>query len=227
MSIRHCPECGHELAGRCRYCQFCGCDLRRTPRTASPVSSPASGGNPYASGFARGNSPSGGRKLTVIVVLLVMAAIAASLVFYSRSHDDAAPPVYSLLRSGMGFEEASGILEENGFVRDGDPYVSGGAVTQNYDSHTAYGEKAFIVSLEVDEGRNGRVSLCYYYSDTDHGTDGRTPVFSRLKKELSSRYGDPEYRTAVYDHYYWPDADGYHMLFDTGDLIVLMEMTGK
>ena len=31
MAVRYCPECRHELAGRGRYCLFCGCDLRAAP----------------------------------------------------------------------------------------------------------------------------------------------------------------------------------------------------
>ena len=37
MAVKVCPECRHEIAGRGRYCMFCGCDLRKTPRTAAPV----------------------------------------------------------------------------------------------------------------------------------------------------------------------------------------------
>lgn len=215
MAIRTCPECGHELADRGRYCPFCGCDVRKTPRTTVPQAAPKKaepGGEPVYSE----------RKSPWPAILLLAAAlfvVAAVLGFLYSSKKGGDPR----LRYGMSFEEAAVEMTRCGFVPDGDAIENRGTVTLNYASHTLYGEKAYIISLEANSGKGGEVQLMGYYPDSDPGYEHETALLRSLKKHMTNRYGDPVLSQGAYPWYSWQDKDVRIILFDSGDLILAGE----
>ena len=86
MAIRNCPECGHELADRGRYCPFCGCDVRKAPRTAAPQAArqAASGTEPA---YTERKSPWTG----ILVLAAALCVIAAVLGFLYTSEKGGDP----------------------------------------------------------------------------------------------------------------------------------------
>lgn len=216
MAIRTCPECGHELADRGRYCPFCGCDVRKTPPATAPQAAPRKAESAGEAVYTERKSP-----WTAILLLAAAVCVVAAVlgILYTSKKDGGEPR----LRYGMSFEEAAAEMKRCGFVRDGDAVESGGTITQNYAGHTLYGEKAYLISLEADSGKGGEVQLMGYYPDSDPGYEQETVLLRSLKKYMTSRYGDPALTQGVYPWYSWRDKDARMFLFDAGDLILAGE----
>ena len=206
MSVYSCPECGHELVGRSRYCQFCGCDLRKSGHSS------ASDSEKYERAIV-----SSGKRKTLIVTVFAFLAVVIALACYSSA--PAKAPLLPSLKPGMDFDEACAAMNSAGFAKEGSSYRSGTAVCQEYSSRNVYGCSTFMSSLEVQEGPDGHISLMHFYV-TDYEKDEGKKLFSQLKGTMSSLYGDPEYLTAVYDYYRWPDDHGYHILVQTNGMIM-------
>ena len=224
MAVRNCPECGHELSGIGRFCQFCGCDLRKAPRPAAS----AGGTRPPEAGTwdpADPYRPAPGRTLFRILALifLIAAGIIAAVYFSVRTESGPHPQ----LRGGMSFLEAAAEMERCGFVKEGNPTTNAGTVTQAYKKRAVYGQRADAVGLEVAEGRNGSVGLIAYYIDSAGKTGGESALLRKLKKAMTTRWGDPEYIEAMYNYYRWADADGEHLLAFSEDVIMVYDRYPK
>ena len=227
MAVRYCPECRHELAGSGRFCLFCGCDLRKRRPVAGSVSETAAENRTGDSGEAPVGSFPGRQKALPVFLFILLVAAAVLLSVYLGVVKSPASRSGPELRPGLSFTEASEIMERSGYQPDGEPFLNNGRITQSYQSHEAFGTEAWFVSLDVAEGEGSHVAVTYYYADNDIGLNSNSAVFRNLKKELSHRFGDPEFRTLVYDHYYWPAENGHRMLMDSGELIMLTEWFGN
>ena len=216
MAVKYCPECGHELAGRGRFCLFCGCDLRR-PRRAGAGSAVKDG----ADGARRGSGWDGRREkparpaLVLIAAFLALAAAFAGFYWFRSSSVYRGPD----LRSGMAFEQASAAMEASGFEADGEPYRVGTSVIQRYHSRTVWGCLTLWSELEIQEDAGGRAALAHYYTDPGAEDQGSTGLFRMLKESMSSRYGDPGQLQAG-AACYWAGDEGYHLLAVYQDMIV-------
>ena len=198
MADQRCPECGHEITDRGKYCPFCGCELRKGPKI------------PWA---------------VLLVVMIAAACIVLAATGVWKGKDKGTDPT---LRYGMSFREAAAEMEKRGFAADGQPLEQRGVITQNYKEHVIYGSRAYIISLEAPaEGKNGPVSLACYYPDSDEGYEKETSQFRDLKKYLSARHGDAVLNNRIYVYYTWKEKDGYFMLMDTGGMIVAGERHEK
>ena len=191
-----CPECGHEITDRGRYCPFCGCDLRKVPgmRTRSPLA-------------------------VLLVILLALGCIFAAFAFI-RSESRGRDPE---LRYGMTFREAAAEMERCGFVPEGEEYGKDGRASRNYKEHSIYGRKAWMITLEARKNTGGRVTLTTYFVDTDKGYTRKTSVFTGLKNYLTDRHGKPEVKNGAYEYYYWQVDDGFIILMDAGDMVMVGE----
>ena len=216
MGIRMCPECGHEITDRGRFCLFCGCDLRKMPAKVIEK----------APGQAADVTPVKASKFSWNVVLIMLIAVccafAAAAFFHNegRSEDPA-------LRYGMTFKQAAAEMERCGFVPDGVKSRKDGIVSRNYKENRIYGRKAWLVELRAMKEEGGRVTLTAYFQDSDNGYVKETSVLTGLKDYLTKKHGKPEARNAVYEYYYWELADGYIMLMDAGDTVMVGESHEK
>lgn len=211
MVVRCCPECGHEIAGRGRYCMFCGCDLRKTPRTAAPVQQGKDRHEENREPDERFREKLGTIRKAALVIVLALLAVAGVIwlacitVASPRTADPA-------LRAGMSFEEAARAVERKGFVKDGGTVEKNGRTTQNYRSREVYGSTTVYSELEVEEGPKGKVSLKHYYHDIS-GTGENSWIFTLLKRKLTSLYGSPKHGDGVVGYYSWTDGDTHYMLY--------------
>jgi len=217
LSVKYCPECRHELAGRGRYCLFCGCDLRKSQQ-AVPAKAPearSDGGRwDPETAYRRGAA---GR---IVFWALLLAALAAAAVLYFSSPKTQLPS----FTAGISFENAYREMRRCGFVPLGDPVKQGQATTQRYGSSEVYGIRTVCTDLEVREGTGAAVTLVHYYRDGSKKDQSRSQTFARLKKTLSDRYGDPELIHTQQDYYYWPDDNGYRILSVMDGSIVVGEI---
>ena len=229
MAVKRCPECGHELAGRGRFCLFCGFDLRKASRNAVTAPEQAEDRNGRESDEAFGKSSSAVLKIVLLSLIAVAAAFA--LVYFSRSgvNRSVVSDKEPVLQAGMSFAEASAEMERCGFVRSpGSGTVPEGTkYSCNYLERSVFGQNAHIITLVVEEGKNGYVALSYYYKDTETETGKESRLFRSLKSELSRRFGDPEYNDYIIKYYRWPDRDGYIMLSSSAGLITVFERYSK
>jgi len=191
-----CPECGHEIIDRGRYCPFCGCDLRKVPgmRTRSPLA-------------------------VLLVILLAVGCVFAALALIRNENRGRDPE----LRYGMTFREAAAEMERCGFVPEGAETGKDGMLSRNYKEHSIYGRKAWMITLDAREETGGLVTLTSYFVDSDKGYTKKTSVFTGLKDYLTRKHGKPEVKNGVYAYYYWPLGDGYIILMDAGELIMVGE----
>ena len=221
MAVRYCPECRHELAGRGRYCLFCGCDLRAAP----PVSAEKPAGESAGSDRDRWNPDEAYRSRksasVLLVVFLAVAAIAAA-VFLAGYTDSSSKTPQLDLRAGMTFEEADALLQQNGFVPDGNPVSNAFTMGRMYRARKMYGLVAHTSELTVDSGKGGQVTLALYYRCDEGQKPASSATFIQLKKNLSSLCGDP----VLYDSdtYYWPEEHGYRLLTAVGELVIVGEV---
>lgn len=229
MTDNRCPECGHELAGRGRFCIFCGSDLRKPSRIIGSAQSHSSDGlwNPEK---AYGKSASHGTAVLLLAVLCIAIALVSVFAINAirGSNYSALSEKQPVLHSGMSFTEASAEMERCGFnkVSSSGNSSEGNKFSCNFHEHTSYSETARIITLVVEEGKDGYVAVSYYYMDRESSFD-ESLLFRRLKKELCSRYGDPEYGSYIIDCYRWPISDGYVMLSSTASLVTVFEMHGN
>ena len=226
MSSRCCPECGHELSGRSRFCLFCGCDLRKT-RRSGPVLRQA-GSADSRSPRDDGASVSSPFRKTAGLLLLVL--VVAGLIVLSAGglmNNRTQKPAFPVLHSGMSFSDAAAEMERCGFSAEGVPAEENGVRTQQYRNCVIYDEAARYVLLEVSEGDTGSVRLSSCFNDSGSSSERETALYRRLKAELSRRYGDPELKKAVYPYYYWQTDDGFCMMTATAGLIMITEKYGE
>lgn len=232
MEKRYCPECGHEIVDRGRFCQFCGCDLRKTPAKPSPDSrseapsqsiqhAPQSTQAPRDAQSSPGTQPyrNSLSLRTVFLIMLITAACAFAVVMIVRNSTGGKDPT---LRYGMTFREAAAEMKRCGFVPDGEPTEKNGITTQNYKEHTLYDTKARWISLEAVKDKGGRVSLSAFYQN-GKGAQTKDMNYWSLKSYLTSKHGKAEKKSAVYEYLRWELKDGYIVLMDAGDMVMAGE----
>ena len=219
MAVKVCPECRHEIAGRGRYCMFCGCDLRKSRPVAAPAEQ---AGNRAAE--SREAAEGGNRKTSGIlkVVVLAVLVIAAALAGYTLLANVAGPftnPDTPALRAGMSLSEAALAVEKCGFVKDGAYTEKNGKYTQRYKSRQVYGYDTRYSVLEVEPGKNGRVSLSNYYMNS--GIEAADSwKYVQLAKRMQQLYGVPKQLKGVTEGYSWSEENGGHLLYSVAGMMV-------
>ena len=223
MAVKYCPECRHEIAGRGRYCMFCGCDLRKT----RPVAVPAGQQENRAAAAVREPEEAGSQKtsavrkvIAIAVLALLIAMVGVGLLAYTgiSSRKEESP----VLQAGMSFAEAARAVERCGFVKDGEDTEKSGKHTRKYKSREVYGYETRYTILETEEGKNGRVSLTHYYSDTQ-GSGTESWKFQQIANRMRERYGRPNQMKDIVEGYSWSDGNGGHMLYSIAGMIVLSQ----
>ena len=209
MAVRNCPECGHELSGRGRYCIFCGCDLRKARPLKAAESAPVV---PAETASVRKSRPA------FLAVLLAVAAVLAALAAYTGtvSRKPESPP----FRAGMSFEEAAQVMERCGYVCRGEPLREENDTRQDYEGCTVYGYDTRYSVLKVTEGDNPRIVLTHYYADKNWSAGGESFMMRNLKQAMTGLYGKPEFLKSVVDYYNWPAKDGSYMLYSLAGSII-------
>ena len=218
MAVRICPECRHEIAGRQKYCMFCGCDLRKAKTVTLPETKEAKRDEGVWDPEESYRRASAARKLLLFFGLAALVAACAVLVFSVRTSSPGQG--MPALRGGMSFEEASRAMEDSGYAPDGMPSEGYDAVSQLYQGREVYGCDTVYSILQVGRGTDGEVSLAHYYQEDIVSVGGESRRLRGLKKTMSNLYGDAEYGEGVYPYYWWPEENGGHFLYSTGDLVV-------
>ena len=220
MAVKYCPECRHEIAGRGRYCMFCGCDLRRTRPAAAPA-----GQQEDRTDDAREpetGRASGARKVAAVAVLILLAAVAGITLLRTFSFSSAKPDSPAL-RAGMSFTEAARAVEKCGFVKDGEDTEKNGKHTQKYKSREVYGYETRYSILETEEGKGGRVSLTHYYRDTQ-GSGTNSWKYVQIANRMREKYGRPkEMKDMVVEGYSWSEGNGGYMLYAVAGMIIVSQ----
>ena len=219
MAVKVCPECRHEIAGRGRYCMFCGCDLRKT----RPVAVSA-GQQENRAGETRepdAGRASGARKVAVVAVLILLAAVAGITLLRTFSFSSAKPDSPEL-RAGMSIAEAARATEKCGFVKDGEATEERGKYTQKYKSREVYGYETRYSVLETEEGKNGHVSLTHYYRDTQ-GAGTNSWKYVQIANRMREKYGRPKEMKDIVEGYSWSEGNGGHMLYAIAGMIVVYQ----
>jgi len=112
------------------------------------------------------------------------------------------------------------VMKDSGYVQDGMPSESYDAVSQLYQSREVYGYTTVYSILQVGKGEDGEVSLAHYYQEDIVTVNGESRKLRGLRKAMGSLYGDAEYEQGIYPYYWWPEENGGHFLYSTGDLVI-------
>ena len=201
MTQRVCPDCGREITGHGRYCNFCGWDLRTGKKPEAQKQDAGAVWNPEEA-YARGK---GG---AILITLLAVIAIVAAVFLVMSASDRRGREIPSGFFNGMSFSEADRIMKESGFSPTKSSYGSSGIVHQEYSSRQVLERKTLYTALTVSENeRDSYVAVCHYFQDTE-GTSPGNPgdAFRGLKEKLTRMYGEPE-EDQSFQGYYWFQDD--------------------
>ena len=218
MAQKYCPECRHELAGLCRFCQFCGCDLKKNPRivVSRNDGKEGTGWDPEAY-----NAASSAKKIILLIGILALAAMIFTL--YSSLGIGNTQSVQ--ITREMSFEEADQAMIRNGFRPDGAATHYSLYHTRQYVSGKAYGYTTLYSELVFHEG--GGISVAHYIQD-DAGSSLEKPgrVFAAIRSELVKKYGEPLMYPSENDSYpvWYIDDRFIVMTYFSGNIIAVGEV---
>ena len=206
MAQRVCPDCGHEIDGHGRYCNFCGWDLRAGKETKPGKQDAGAVWNPEEA-YAR-------RKGWVILVtIMAVFMITAAVFIVAFGSDRKGREMPAGFFNGMSFSEADRRMKDTGFSPTESSYGSNGMIHQEYGSHSVLGEKTLYTALTVSEKEtDSYVVVCHYFQDKEGASAGNPgDMFRSLKEKLTRMYGEPE-EDQAFMACYWVQDDSFLIL---------------
>ena len=215
---KYCPECGHELTDRGRFCQFCGYD--RKGKSDRVMSGGSVMWNPHESNASDRRKPT----LVFFIFIVVIALIVASVLIIQNVGEKAMKDI--AIQQAHTFQGADNALTEVlGFERDGDSYEENGVLIQKYKGKKLYGYKTTESYLECEK-KTGNLYVWCSYNEGVQSKENTDDLFDKIKLNMDRKYGASI--LTVYeedgfegDYAYWTDGDWVVALFKMEEGVML------
>ena len=219
MAQKTCPDCGREITGYGRYCNFCGWDLRKR-KPAAPVQ-PAAAPPKQESAERRERSGAAGIVITIVAAL----AVAAAIFFFTTGK--VSLTVHEKLPGNLGGRltnwQALAEMKSAGFNLIKSNSSSLGD-TWYFEGRKVLGVQAESTTLYIfDVTEKMRImSVTHYFREEKMGTlevPGKT--MKELLDKLTQAYGTPNRDDKNYS---WRDKDiRITLSYGSGDSVVISQ----
>ena len=217
MAQKTCPDCGREITGYGRYCNFCGWDLRKK-KPADPGTSAVP-----ARKQEREDRPVRNGAIIAIITVLAIAAVSAAALWFSAGGNvfrgtEKLPGDLSGIRTNF---QAVAEMKSAGFRQISSSSGSLGD-SWTFDSRKVLGvqtEYSILHILAVSE-KQRMTSVNHYFPEEEAGTiESPGKTMRKLLDALTAAYGTPEK-----DEKYYTWKDRYSRItlgYGTGGMVVI------
>lgn len=194
MALIQCPECGKEISDQSEICVHCGYPIAKKKTTAPEVTeSPVP---PAVPAEKQEKKPI--NKKTFFGVIAALAVMAFGLFVLLFPHYKSYELPYGI-QSGMNIEQMTSQMVSNGFVKT-HYNANSWFDTQFFESRTIMGIKTDYSTVnEFHDNSQYKISVGHHYSeDHQYGGNNHSESFENIRKQLSEKYGEPNYDTLGY-----------------------------
>ena len=220
MAQKTCPDCGREITGYGRFCNFCGWDLRKK-KQETPRKDSGAAWNPDEV-YARKKSTAA---IVVMAAVIALVIAVAGVTVYGGLKDLLPEKLPVTLSADMSASEARKAMRNAGFRQISSSSSSLGD-SWLYDSREVLGIQTVDSMLHVFSVSDTShfLNLSHYFAEDGKGTiDKPGKIFGELLDKLSRICGTPEKDERSF---HW-EKEGITLKYYTDDTVVLSQFYSR